>query len=158
MLQSLSFLPQIFNVTGTQSPSSSTICRPGKTKQRAARTKVLETTSLADGEVCNVTTLLGRTLHASTAGPPGRNSRPDRIAQVGKVMIVDENIHRWQKPQMTHPGQDETKQGGPFSGPRSFIRLGRCCMKVCIRITDAKVRRSIKAFPMLLVIGKDLQV
>ena len=44
---------------------------------------------------------------------------------------------------MTHPGQDEAKQGGPFrfaSGSWSFIRLGCCCMEVYVGVTDAKVR------------------
>ena len=36
----------------------------------------MKTTGLADGEVHHVTKLTGRTLYASTAGPPGCHSRP----------------------------------------------------------------------------------
>ena len=79
----------------------------------------MKTTGLANGEVHNVTALMGRTLHASTAGPPGRNSRPMlqrrfRIVQVGEVTIVNQNINCRQEPQVAHPGQNEAKQEVPF--------------------------------------------
>ena len=70
------------SVTGTQSLSSSTMWRPGKTKQRAARTKVPAQVGWTRWRP--LAWLMGKyttshrswAQHASTAGPPGSNLRP----------------------------------------------------------------------------------
>ena len=111
----------------------------------------MKTTGLANGEVHNVTKLLGRTLHASTAGPPGCNSRPMLqgrfgIVQVGEVTIVDQNIDCRQEPQVAHPGQNETKRLKNYKGTE-FLSMSRGvdrfyrCLAASIDFIDISRRR-----------------
>ena len=114
------------SVTGTQSLSSSTMWRPGKTKQRAARTKVPAQVGWTRWRP--LAWLMGKYTTSQRSGQDpackhGWTTRPQQQASVAEKVQdcpgwwghdCNKNIYCRQEPQMTHPGQNGNQTGRPI--------------------------------------------